>query len=232
MNLVNSGFFLCNNYGFSYNDRMKEYDLYLFDFDGTIVDSLNSLIDVFALSFRAIGIEIDPNNVPRYMRIPLEETYTELNAPWDRAAEFEKAIRFYLNDIEVLKKTEMYPETKDFLRELHEKGKKFGIVTSNNEKHVLDVLDLFLIPSDWFCIFVDSDKVRETKPSPKPLLYALEELGYMDKRDRVVYVGDGINDMLAANRSEIDAVLIDRYDEFSDSEAYQKIHNLFELINN
>ena len=209
---------------------MKRYDLYLFDFDGTLVDSLKSLIDVFVLSFRAIGVEIDEKNVQRYMRIPLEETYAEVNAPWDKTDEFEKAIRFYLNDLEVLKKTEIYPETIYFLKALRDMGKKFGIVTSNNEKHVLDVLELFGIPSEWFCIFVDSDKVRETKPSPKPLLYALEELGYLDKKEQVVYVGDGMNDMVSANRSGIDAILIDRLEEYSDSEAYQRVHDLFDII--
>ncbi len=211
---------------------MKQYDLYLFDFDGTLVDSLKSLVDVFVLSFRAIGIEIDEKNVQRYMRIPLEETYAEVNAPWEKADEFEKAIRFYLNDLEVLKKTEIFPETIYFLKALHDMGKEFGIVTSNNEKHVIDVLNLFNIPVEWFCIFVDSDKVRETKPSPKPLLYALEELNYLDKKDKVVYVGDGMNDMVSANRCGIDAILIDRVDEFSESEGYHKVHNLFDIINN
>ena len=209
---------------------MKDYDLYLFDFDGTLVDSHKSLIDVFVLSFRAIGIEIDENNVRRYMRIPLEETYAEVNAPWSKADEFEKAIRFYLNDIEVLKKTEIYSDTIYFLQALREKKKKFGIVTSNNEKHVIDVLNLFNIPPEWFCIFVDSDKVRETKPSPKPLLYALEELGYMDKKEKVVYIGDGMNDMVSANRSGIDAILVDRLNEYSESEAYYKVHDFFDIL--
>ena len=209
---------------------MKKYELYLFDFDGTLVDSLKSLIDVFVLSFRKIGVEIDPNNVPRYMRIPLEETYMELNAPLDKADEFEQAIRFYLNDAEVLKKTELFPETLDFIQELHDQNLKFGIVTSNNEKHVIDVLNLFNIPPEWFSIFVDSDKVRETKPSPKPLLYALEELGYLDKKDKVVYVGDGLNDMISANRCGIDAILIDRYNEFKNSENYQRYPCLFDIF--
>lgn len=209
---------------------MKKYDLYLFDFDGTLVDSHDSLIDVFVLSFRKIGIEIDPNNVLRYMRIPLEETYAEVNAPWEKADEFEKAIRFYLNDLDVLKKTKIYSETYFTLKNLHDSGKKFGIVTSNNEKHVIDVLNLFNIPPEWFSIFVDSDKVRETKPSPKPILYALEELNYLDKKEKAVYIGDGMNDMVSANRSGIDGILVDRLDEYSDSEGYFRVKDLLQIF--
>ena len=209
---------------------MKQYDLYLFDFDGTLVDSYDSLVDIFVYSFRAIGYEIDPKNVIRYMRIPLEETYAEIGAPLEKADEFEKAIRFYLNDESMLKKTKIYPETINLLNALHNRGKKLGIVTSNNEKHVLDVLKLFDIPSDIFEIYVDSDKIKETKPSPKPLLFALEEMNFMNNKDKAAYVGDGMNDMKSAVSAGIDAILVDRVNHFEESSTYIKIKDLNELL--
>lgn len=209
---------------------MKKYDLYLFDFDGTLVDSLKSLEDVFVLSFREIGVEIKEEDCLQYTRQPLELTYNQVHAPMDKIPEFVRAIKYYLNDAEVLKKTELFPGTKEFLTYLHENNIKFGIVTSNNEKHVLDVLEFLDIPAEWFSIFVDSDKVPETKPSPKPLLYALNELNYLDREDEVVYVGDALNDMLAANNAGVDAILIDRIGAFEEADNYIKVKDLFEIV--
>ena len=194
------------------------------------MDSLKSLEDVFVLSFRAIGVEIDEKDCLQYTRQPLEETYQHVHAPMDKVSEFVRAIKFYLNDEEVLKKTELFPETKEFLKELHDKNIKFGIVTSNNEKHVIDVLNFLDIPVEWFAIFVDSDKVPETKPNPKPILYALDELGYMGRSEEVVYVGDALNDMLAANNAGVDAILIDRINAFEEAENYYKVNSLFDIL--
>ena len=209
---------------------MKKYDLYLFDFDGTLVDSFDSLTDIFVLSFREVGVEIDPKMVKKYSRQPLFDTYKEVNAPMGKMDIFANAINKYLDDKEVLKKTKTYAETMDFMAFLKQNHIKCGIVTSNSERHVKDVLDLFNIDHDIFAIYVDHSKVEESKPSPKPILYALKEMGYLDKKEKVVYVGDGLNDALSAFNAGVDAVIVDRDNSFPNDVRYDLIYNLFDLF--
>lgn len=208
---------------------MKKYNLYFFDFDGTIVDSFKSLVEIFSRSFKAVGVEIKAEDCVLYSRRPLEETYKELNAPIEKADIFVKEIRHWLNDDEILRMTELFPDTYDCLKTLYDNGAKLGIVTSNSEKHVKDTLEFLKIPVEWFAIIVGNDQVKETKPSPMPLLYSLEKLNWRDKSS-VVYVGDGMNDMISANRAGIPAILIDRINEFEEADNYTKIKTLLDLI--
>jgi len=211
--------------------HMQKYKLYLFDFDGTLVDSHHSLEDVFYGAYKAIGVTIDKTNTPRYARQPLEVTSKEVNAPDDpKSIEiFISEIRRLLDDKEVLKKTRLYPETLEVLKYFNDNNIPVGIVTSNNAGHVKDVLDFFDIAHDTFSIYVDSDEIRETKPSPKPILRALEKFGPIDLKD-VCYVGDALNDALAAERAHVTPILLDRDNSYPSEKKYIKIVDLRDLI--
>ena len=209
---------------------MKKYDLYLFDFDGTIVDSLKSLEEIFVRAFKSIGIEVKREDCLLYTRQPLEDTYMSVNAPLEKAPIFAEQITKLLEDHDIAKMTESYPETLPILQNMRGRGMQFGIVTSNSEGHVEEVLDYLGIPKEWFVIIVGHEQVPETKPNPKPVLYALEKLKWNKGKSRVAYVGDALNDMLCANAAGIDAILVDRLNEFVPSDKYVLIHDLTELL--
>ena len=209
---------------------MKKYDLYLFDFDGTLINSYPALEYVFSYSYQKIGIPFDKKDTIEYSRIPLIDGYNRLNGDPEKWEEFVKIIEDSLDHEESLRANSVYPETYEFIRYLREHHIKAGIVTSNVDNHVKAVLKKMNIPLDSFVIYLGSTQCRAVKPNPKPLLMALEELNYKGPLNKVVYVGDGINDTLAANNAGMDAVLIDRIDAFSDSDKYERIHSLMELF--
>lgn len=208
---------------------MKKYKYYLFDFDGTLLNTMPALEYVFTVSYEHVGVKFNPQETVEFSRIPLDEGYARAGgnpAKWhDFCVFIEKSLDFP----QALKANHLYPETLEFIEHLKQNKIVAGIVTSNKISHVKDVLDAMNLPKEIFSVYVGNKEYKRFKPYPDPVLVALEKLGNPDKKD-VVYVGDGLNDMLSANRAGVDGILIDRENEFPDSDKYIKIKNLKELF--
>ena len=210
---------------------MEKYDIYLFDFDGTLFNSFNSLYYVFKNAYGAVGVEIEEKDVPWLSRVPLEESYRFYNAPYDEEHIdiFAKALHAGLDDPNILAKTEMFPDTEEFFKLAKENNLFLGVVTSNKEKHIYEVLDFFLIPHNVFKVVVGNEKAPKTKPDPMPVIKSLEEIGYKGPLDKVVYIGDSFNDCLSAKNAGVKYYLIDRKNEYNGDE-FPVIHSLLEIF--
>ena len=199
---------------------MKSIETYLFDFDGTLVDSHDSLVEVFHGAYASVGVDVPEGYVLRLMRIPLIQGYEELGAPMtDEAMKvFEKNIRALLDAEFVLKLTKSYEDVLPALIKLKNKGKQLGIVTSNNVKHVKDVLRFLNIDEKMFDVIIGNDDTEKHKPNPEPIYKAMELLSLNDK-SKVCYVGDALDDKKAALNAGVTPVLLDRADQYLDEDG-------------
>ena len=193
---------------------MTRYSTYLFDFDGTLVDSHDSLVKVFEGAYSSVGISVPEGYVLRLMRIPLFVVYEELNGPKDEESKiiFEKRIIELLDDEEVLKLTKIYDDTLPMLNRLKEGGAILGIVTSNNVKHVKDVLRFLNIDENMFSVIVGNKETKKHKPNPDPIYKALELLNI--SKDGVCYVGDALDDKRTAINAGVADILLDRANHY------------------
>ena len=209
---------------------MEEFDTYLFDFDGTLVDSHDSLVLVFKGAYSKVEIDVDEKWVLRLMRIPLFQGYEELNAPDDEESRriFGNEIIRLLDDPEVLKATKTYSDVREVLKELYSRGKKLGIVTSNNAKHVREVLDFINLDKNMFSVIVGNQETKLHKPHPDPILKGLEILN--ESKERACYVGDGLDDMRSAVNADVTPILVDRRDEYNKEHSELIIKDLRGLL--
>lgn len=207
---------------------MQAYSTYLFDFDGTLVDSHDSLVKVFEDAYNVVGVKVPDGYCLRLMRIPLFQGYEELHAPNDEGSKkrFGDMINKSLDSPEVLKLTKPYEDTLENLYRLKKEGRVLGIVTSNNVKHVRDVLGFLNIPEDLFSVIIGNGDTKKHKPNPDPIDKALERLNISKKG--VCYVGDAIQDRETAINAKVGAILLDRHHEY-DNEKGEIIHSLSEL---
>ena len=208
---------------------MQKFQLYLFDFDGTLFDTLPSSKYVFKKAYEYLDMEINEDDILAFTREPIPNSYARLGAPKERFNEFMEQIELYVNSKESVNLTNIYDDTYDTIIDLRMDEADLGIVTSNNVPHVRDVLHKFDMQKDFFTVLVGNREAPNPKPSPEPILKALEMIRYRGDKKDVCYVGDSLNDCLAAINAGIVPILLDRDDEYKDA-PYTRIRSLSELL--
>ena len=209
---------------------MQKFNYYLFDFDGTLVDSLHANERVFMEAFAYIGIIVKREDVLHYTRVPIPETYEKLNAPKEKWDVFGHKIIELVNDKTTIELTDIYDDTYDTIMDLRLDEASLAIVTSNNIKHVKDILNKFSMGELFFEVLVGNKEAPIPKPDPQPINVALSMFKYEGDRKDVAYVGDAMNDVLAAKAAGVVPILLDRNNEFKDSPDYIRIKSLKELL--
>ena len=121
----------------------------------------------------------------------------------------------------------MFEDTLSCVNALKEKGHKVGIVTSNSDSHVKEILEHLNVDPNIFDVIVGFEATDKHKPEAEPILKGMELLNV---NDGVVYIGDSLDDMKSAKNAKVDGILIERHNEYGDYKE-EKITSLMELVN-
>ena len=209
---------------------MKDYSVYLFDFDGTIVDSFESMVYIFLTALEKFGLKADESEVLQFSRQPISKTFFDKGGKKEDMRDFFDVTIGLLNEEINLYKNKLFDDTLPCINALKAKGHKVGIVTSNSNEHVKDILVHLNVDPNIFDVIVGFEATDAHKPEAGPVLKGLELLGIEPNVNNVVYVGDSLDDVLCAKNAKVDPLLIERHNEYSDYKE-NKIESLMELIN-
>ena len=208
---------------------MQKFQLYLFDFDGTLFDTLPSSKYVFRKAYEGLGMMLDEEEVLGFTREPIPNSYQRKGAPQEKFSSFMEDIEKYVNSQESVNLTDIYEDTYDTIIDLRMDEADLVIVTANNVTNVRDVLRKFDMQKDFFSVLVGNREAPNPKPSPEPILKALEMINYHGDKREVCYVGDSLNDCLSAVNAGIVPILLDRNHEYPNA-PYLTIHSLRDLL--
>ncbi|MCQ2794063.1 MAG: HAD family hydrolase [Bacilli bacterium] len=192
---------------------MKKYSLYLFDFDGTLFDTLDSLKEVYRLSLLKYGLIAKEEEYPLYLGQSLPLTFKYKGGKKEDSKAFIEYFHTIVHTSEVVKKTKLYVDTLDIFKYLHTHAINYGIVTGSSSLRVKDVLKYFGIDTSLVKVIVGNDIYRTPKPDPDPINIALKKTGYLSRRNEVVYIGDAKQDEECAKNAKIDYFIVDRHQD-------------------
>jgi pyrophosphatase PpaX len=186
---------------------VKQYACYLFDADGTLIDTIELIYRCFEHSLRTYAKRpIARPEVVANVGLTLRRQFEMYLGPLNE--EQYRCVR----DIHMNYQLAVYPRylrafpgVKEGLDELKERGKRCAVVTSR----LRQTLTVYLQSTgllDYFEILITPEDTEKHKPDPQPVLAALERL-HVRAQD-ALFVGDASWDIECGAAAGVDTAFV------------------------
>jgi pyrophosphatase PpaX len=183
---------------------MTKINTVLFDFDGTIMNTNDVILQSWQHTFRTVeGKERPQEEIIETFGEPLYVTMEKL-LPQIPAEEGVKIYRSYHYD-NFTELIEIFPGILELLKELKRRGFKTGIVTSRL-RHTTEIGLKKYNMEQYFDAIVTCDDTDKHKPDPEPVNIALAKIG--SKPEEAVMIGDSMFDIICAKNAGVKAALV------------------------
>ena len=174
----------------------------LFDWDGTLVDSLGEFHRANATVMASFGLPFDEVLYRRHYVPDWRLMYLRLGVPDDRLDEANELWHAtFATGADVI----AFDGVAAALGRLRDAGKELGIVTAGHRAIVAPQLERMGL-AGLLTTLVFGDDLAVHKPDPAPLRMALELLDLADRPEQAAYVGDAPTDMEMARAVGVRAV--------------------------
>ncbi|MEC8930222.1 MAG: HAD hydrolase-like protein [Candidatus Latescibacterota bacterium] len=180
----------------------------IFDFDYTLADSSEGVIDCVQTAQETMGLEIsDAEPIRRTIGLSVQDTIVRLNGESlrERAEEFATLFRQHADEV-MVDHTRLYEGVPALFAALAQRGLSCAIATTKYRYRIEQILRRDGLEEAVHCI-VGAEDVTEHKPDPACLLHVLASL--RNEAQEAIYVGDSAPDAGAAQRAGIDFVLVE-----------------------
>lgn len=182
---------------------VKRISAVLFDFDGTLLDTNELIIQTFQTVLdRHFPGQYNREQILPFLGPTLHETFSTL-AP-DKASQLAAQYREWNranHDVYVKE----FPGISEMLRKLQQAGVKIAIVSSKRNEMIERGL-AFIEAREVFEEVIGLDDVMNPKPNPEPIELALERLGVSP--EETLMVGDNYHDIVGGQNAGVQTAAV------------------------
>ena len=179
----------------------------LFDLDGTIIDSAESILSSFDKVFQKHEISPLKKLDKHIIGPPLNETFINLiEKPSDKLINsmVEDFKSFY--DQEDYKLSRLFPEILECLKLLKNQKKILIIITNKRKAPTKKIIELLNL-DEFFNSSYSLDSFDQKMKSKSNVIKEVLSLERIDKK-KAIYVGDRIEDGEASNKNNIEFIMV------------------------
>ena len=184
---------------------MSKYDLIVFDWDGTLMDSTRLIAKSLQEACRDCGVTVPTEREALFViGLNLHDTFNHVAPELDEDGRKDLSERYRHHFLANEHLLPLYEGVPEMLSDLHGRGRRLAVATGKARRGLERALDATGLRS-WFAATRCADE-GFAKPHPGMLLMLLDVTG-VDPH-RAVMVGDTTHDLDLAANAGIDAVAV------------------------
>lgn len=179
---------------------------FIFDIDGTLVDSNELHVDSWDRAFRHFGKQFPREKLRAQIGKGSDQYLPEFLTP-DEIKRFGKELDAYRSELfrkEYLPKVQPFPNVLELFQRIHEDHKRIVLASSGKKTDTKYYID-FLNIGNFIDGYVSGDDADSSKPAPDIFSASLEKLGNISPADAVT-VGDTRFDVEAAAKAGLKTI--------------------------
>lgn len=183
---------------------MEKIKAVIFDWDGTLFDSVKHALNVYRKLFTLLGINgVRWNEFREEFKADYHKYYLEKGIPKSAFKDVDRLWLQLYNDGS--KKLKLIHGAKAILKKLKKENIKLGVVSNGSRSRIIEEMKSHKV-FDLFDVVVTGDEIPEFKPSPKGIIYALHVLNV--KPSEAIYIGDMAEDIEAGKNAEVKTIAV------------------------
>ena len=204
---------------------------FIFDFDGTLVDSEQAIYQ----SFQSITKQLAPERIEYAKNIligpPLRDTASKILGS-DHQNSLDEFVQLFIvmHDKQVTKHTQPYPDVNKILKQLHNKNIPMAIATNKRLAPTQKLIDHF----GWndFFSFIECCDSQCKERNKSAMIQDIIIKNHIFSKS--YFVGDTLSDGLSANQNKLNFIKASygygRDQKWDDIKIYKEIQQFYDLI--
>jgi HAD superfamily hydrolase (TIGR01549 family) len=179
---------------------------FIFDIDGTLVDSNELHVDSWDRAFRRFGKQFPREKLRAQIGKGSDQYLPEFLTP-DEIDRFGKELDDYRSDVfgkEYLPKVRTFPKVRELFQRIRDDNKRIVLASSGEKADTKYYIDLLKI-DNLIDGYVSGDDADSSKPAPDIFAASLKKLGEISAADAMT-VGDTRFDIEAAGKAGLKTI--------------------------
>lgn len=200
----------------------KTFDLFIFDFDGVIIDSIPLMQDAFEAVREQYWFDHQFSDFINCQGLSLDEIILKLGLP----AEFKNCYLEY--SIENMSRVTLFPHVVQILDFLRSKSKIVVLYTGKDLFRTQIIMDNYEIRNYFDFVLTGCTEIKG-KPSAEGINLLVHL--FREKKSKTIMIGDSINDFLSAKKAGVHCAGINVHKDMSNEiQPDINLDNLSDII--